>query len=104
MIKLYNPQIIFFMETKLDSNRMEKLHKNDEFVHDIKVMADGTKGCLSLSWKVEIFVKLRSFSSNYIDVEIEGDVDSEKWKMIGFYGSPYMKLHSETWDLLCFLG
>lgn len=37
---------------------------------------------------------------DHIDVEIQENVDGNKWRMIGFYGSPDMRFRSGTWDLL----
>lgn len=38
----------------------------------------------SLGWSMGVSITMRSFSKNHIDVEVTEDVDSEKWRMIGF--------------------
>lgn len=43
---------------------------NGGFVHDIEVAAEGTRVGLSLGWKSEVDIELRSFSKNHINVEI----------------------------------
>ncbi|KAH1091383.1 hypothetical protein J1N35_018640 [Gossypium stocksii] len=40
MLKLYNPQVVFFMEIKLDSGKMEIEHQRGGFVYGIDVHAD----------------------------------------------------------------
>ncbi|MBA0746805.1 hypothetical protein Gogos_009288 [Gossypium gossypioides] len=43
MLRLYNPQIMLFMETKLDQNRTERVQMKGDFVCGIEVVADGSK-------------------------------------------------------------
>ncbi|MFQ6640669.1 hypothetical protein Gotur_014302 [Gossypium turneri] len=60
----------------------------------------GYKGGLSLEWKPNIDVNLKSFSSSHVDVEIKGPEDDTKWQMTGFYGSLDMRNQNESWHLL----
>lgn len=41
---------------------------------------------------------LRSFSSNHIDVEVEELENEVKWRLNGFYGSPYVENKMGSWD------
>ncbi|MBA0628384.1 hypothetical protein Godav_023123 [Gossypium davidsonii] len=47
-LKSHNPHIVFLMETKLDSKRMEKVRKKCGFMNGIDVQAKGSLGGLSL--------------------------------------------------------
>lgn len=49
-------------------------------------------------------VTLRSFSKDFIDVDIQENVGSSIWRWTGFYGSPYIRDRGRTWDLLRTLG
>ncbi|KAK8318426.1 hypothetical protein V6Z12_A13G173700 [Gossypium hirsutum] len=85
MLKLHNPQVVFFMETKLDSVRMERVRRRGKFVHDIDVLAEGTRGGLSLGWKIDI--DLQSYSSIHVDLNIRGPDNCINWRLSWFYGS-----------------
>lgn len=77
-LRAINPRILFLMETKLSSKRMEMVRLKCGFENGIDVRAIGTKGGLSLGWKGNSLVQLKSFSLFHIDVEIHdnecGDV------------------------------
>lgn len=59
------------METKLDGNRMEKVHRSCNFNCGIEVGANGSKGGCCLAWKDDVDVSLCSYSKNLIDVLIK---------------------------------
>lgn len=82
--------MVFFMETKIDEKRMEKVRRGCDFVNGIDVGVEGPRGGLCLAWKGEITISLRSFSRSHIDVMIKEDIVAEEWRFIGFYGSPYV--------------
>ncbi|KAA3484939.1 hypothetical protein EPI10_006990 [Gossypium australe] len=59
---------------------MEKIRRQCGFFNGIDVSTIGTRGGLSLDWRSEVSVVLRSFSNNHIDVNIE---DSEVGQLGG---------------------
>ncbi|KAA3479590.1 reverse transcriptase [Gossypium australe] len=67
-------------------------------------MPIGTQGELSLGWKEEISISLRSFSNNHIDVDIDDFEIRVKWRLTRFYGALETRGREETWDLLKTLG
>lgn len=71
MLKVYHPQIIFFMETKLNVAKMEKVHKRFGFHNDIDVSTYVIRGGLSLGWGIRVSTTLKSISKHQIDVEIQ---------------------------------
>ncbi|KAK5840313.1 hypothetical protein PVK06_009207 [Gossypium arboreum] len=71
MLKLQNPQMVFFMETKICKNQMEKIHRSCGYIHGIEVDPDGTGGGLCLAWKPEVCVMLRQYSKRFIDVVVD---------------------------------
>lgn len=48
MLKLHNLHIVFFIETKLDSIKMERVRRKGGFVHDIDESTEGIMG--DLTW------------------------------------------------------
>ncbi|KAA3483027.1 transcription factor MYB12-like [Gossypium australe] len=79
--------VVFIMETKLDSTRMERVRRRCGFYNGIDVLALDTRSGISLGWKGDLSISLRSYSINHIDVDIEGDGDEPKWRLIGFHGA-----------------
>lgn len=73
-------------------------------MNDIDIEAKGSKGGLSLAWKGELTVVLKSFSKWHIDVMIKEKDAQEAWRFTGFYGSPYSNNKRTSWDLLRKLG
>ncbi|GMI78310.1 hypothetical protein HRI_001500300 [Hibiscus trionum] len=68
-----NPQILFLMETKLDKRRMKKVRRKCGFIFGIDIPSTGTSGELSIGWKPDCDVSLRSYSRSHIDIEIKED-------------------------------
>ncbi|KAA3466915.1 Exo_endo_phos domain-containing protein [Gossypium australe] len=60
----------------------------------------GQKIGLSVGWKGEYVVQLRSFSTNHIDVEILKKESMSTWRLTGFYGAPEEHNQRGTWSLL----
>ncbi|KAA3458727.1 reverse transcriptase [Gossypium australe] len=96
--------MVFFMETKIDGKRMEKIRRRCGFVNGIDVGAEGSRGEICLAWGEEITVSLKTFSKNHINVLIEESNVNEEWRFTGFYGSPYVSNQSASWNLLRTLG
>ncbi|KAK5771324.1 hypothetical protein PVK06_047522 [Gossypium arboreum] len=49
--------------------------------------SSGNKGGLSLEWKENSLVMLKSFSSFHIDVEVNDNKCGEGWRLTKFYGN-----------------
>lgn len=64
------PQVLFLMEIKLNSRRMENVRRKCGFLYGLDVDAVGSRGGLSLCWKQDCSVSLRSYSQNHVDVDI----------------------------------
>ncbi|KAK5845316.1 hypothetical protein PVK06_001487 [Gossypium arboreum] len=88
MVKLHHPQIVFFMETKLDTSSMEGVRRRCGFCYRVDVPADGSQGLLSIGWNGGQLVALKSFSKIHIDVENQEELSS-----VAFYGF--------LWSLRC---
>ncbi|KAA3488820.1 reverse transcriptase [Gossypium australe] len=94
-LKLHNPQVVFFMETKINKFKMEKVRQSCGYQFGIDVEYLGSRGGLSLAWRII----LQNFSHCHIDVIVNED-GGKKWRLTGFYGSPYTNERDEAWNLL----
>ncbi|KAH1107961.1 hypothetical protein J1N35_011729 [Gossypium stocksii] len=65
-----------------------------------EIIRVGTKGGLSLGWKGNFLIQLKSFSSYHIDIEVHNEDCDVVWHFTGFYGNPEERNRSELWDLL----
>ncbi|KAA3455040.1 reverse transcriptase [Gossypium australe] len=92
--------MVFLMETKLDQVRMEGVRRKYGFTNGIDVEAEGSRGGLSLVWKGDIDVTIRSYSKWHIDAIVGGETGQDDWRFAGFYGSPYLKDKNIAWDVL----
>ncbi|MBA0583907.1 hypothetical protein Gorai_014747 [Gossypium raimondii] len=88
VLKKYYPQVVFFMEKKVERTRMERIKKKYGFVNGVDISAQGSRGSLSLSWCSSVNVTVMSFSENHIDVTIDNSDGTIKWRLTGFYGIP----------------
>ncbi|KAA3475780.1 non-ltr retroelement reverse transcriptase [Gossypium australe] len=80
---------------------MEMVRLKLGFSCGIDIGAVGSKGGLSLGWKGNSLVLLRSYSSFHIDDDITDCDYGVTWRLIGFYGNLMESLRSISWDLLC---
>ncbi|GMI77433.1 hypothetical protein HRI_001412600 [Hibiscus trionum] len=91
------------METKLNGRRMERVRRRCGYLFGIDVSAVGSRGGLSLGWKPEVDVTLRSYSQSHIDVVVE-EGEGVRWRFTGFYGNPVENERHASWSLLRELG
>ncbi|KAH1120608.1 hypothetical protein J1N35_003768 [Gossypium stocksii] len=70
------------------------------FENGIDIGAIGTKGGLSLGWKGNELVRLKSYSPYHIDVEINDCDCGDVRRLTGFYGNPDERHRNQSWNLL----
>lgn len=78
---------------------MELIKRSCGFLNGIDVSVIGSKGGLSLGWKEDVKIQLKSFSNSHIDVEVTND-DSTNWHFTGFYDAPIESRRRDLWNLL----
>lgn len=81
------PHILFLMETKVASKRMEKIKRRCRFEHGIDVDAEGTREGLSLGRRERLNLTSKSFSKSHIDVVVDEGNEMVVWRFTGFYGA-----------------
>ncbi|KAA3469681.1 reverse transcriptase [Gossypium australe] len=80
--------------------KMEKVRQRCGYQYGIDVEAMGSRGGLSLAWRGDVNIALQSFSHRHIDVIVEEEDGGKKWRLTGFYGSPYASDREDAWNRL----
>ena len=99
LVKLKGPTVLFLMETKLSSKKMEIIRVKVGFDYAFTVLSVGRSGGLALLWKQEVDVSIRNFSQHHIDAHMESN-QRLCWRLTGFYGQPEHHWRRESWVLL----
>ncbi|KAA3468237.1 reverse transcriptase [Gossypium australe] len=79
---------------------MERVRKSCGFPNGVEVDAEGSKGGLCMAWKENTPISVRSYSRRLIDAFVNDQVLGHKWRLTGFYGSPYAREKEESWQIL----
>jgi hypothetical protein len=99
MKQAYCPEVLFIMETKINHIQMERLRIKLGFSCKLAVDSVGTSGGLGLLWSDSVDIRLLSFSSFHIDVQVIPHRGSP-WRFTGFYGHPEVSQRHHGWLLL----
>ena len=70
MVRRWDPRIVFLLETKLRSRRMERVRDRLGFVNGLIVASRDHSGGLALLWTRKINLNIKSFSNHHIDATI----------------------------------
>ncbi|XP_074369831.1 uncharacterized protein LOC141711338 [Apium graveolens] len=98
--KQIRPSVIFFSETLVKRNKIEKVCKSLGFGEFYSVDAQGHGGGeLALFWKSAGSVVIKSSTQNYIDFEVFNE-QVGRWSYTGFYGYPERCRRAESWNLI----
>jgi exonuclease III len=104
LVKQKRPAMVYLMETKLRSSKMEMIRYKLGFNNMFVVDCVGRSGGMALFWGEEVTVTVKNFSQCHINglVSIPGmDV---QWLFTGFYGHPNPSKRYEAWALLEYLA
>ena len=88
MVRRWNPKVMFLIETKAKTRRMEGIKNRIGLTNGLIVPCVGRKGGLALLWTREIDLEIKCYSLNHIDAVINDAEKSIKWRLTGFYGHP----------------
>lgn len=100
MVKEKKPKMVFVMETKLHSMKLERIHIKAGFGSVFGVDSVGRSGGLALFWADDFSMDIQNYSRRHINVEVRTTVLGPKWKFTGFYGNPEAWKRYESWSLL----
>lgn len=76
---------------------MERVRRSVGFPNGINVTSVGSSGGLTLGWRNNVTISLRSFFAAHIDVLIDDDFDGNRWRYTSFYGAPQEKRREGSW-------
>lgn len=83
---------------------MELVRLKCGFYNGIDIGVVGSKGGLSLGWKGNSLIGLKTYSSYHIDVEVHDNECEVHWRFTGFYGNPDERQKNKSWELMQQLG
>jgi exonuclease III len=104
LVKEKRPSLVFLMETKSQSIRLEKVRVRIGFDNVFVVNSVGKSGGLALLWRNDICVEIQNYSRHHINAVVSMEKTGPPWKFSGFYGHPEADKRSESWSLLRLLG
>ena len=99
MVKMKGPKVLFLLETKLDSGRMEGVIIKLGYDNVFSVPSMGRSGGLALLWKTEAEIIIQNYSQHHIDAHVDSR-QTRCWRLTGFYGRPEQHRQKESWALL----
>nr|GMD95524.1 uncharacterized protein LOC109184723 [Ipomoea batatas] len=94
------PLLLFLMETRANSNKMEIIKNKLGFEGLLTVDSIGLSGGLALLWMHGLDLSIESYLVNHIDANIRLDDSAIVWRFTGFYGCPERNRRRCSWDLL----
>ena len=103
-VQRWNPRLVFLLETKSKSRRMEKIKFKLGFTNGLYVQSRGRSGGLALLWSSDTNLEIKSYSNHHIDAIITEADNGLSWRFTGFYGYLETHLREESWKLLFYLN
>ncbi|KAG6649980.1 hypothetical protein CIPAW_06G011600 [Carya illinoinensis] len=100
LVKTKSPHLVFLLETKCSSEKMETIRVKSGFDNCFAVGNVGRSGGLALMWNSSIEVKVDTFTNWHISVHVKLPNSDKSWLLTGFYGYPNTTKRSETWQIL----
>jgi hypothetical protein len=100
MVKEKRPKVVFLIETKCRSAKMERVRVRIGFEGLFVVDPIGKSGGLALLWRESNTLEIQNYSRWHINAvmkEFEGGVPR---RLTGFYGQPDWTRRKESWALL----
>lgn len=92
---------MFLQETKLVVKRMEHLKFGLGFECCMAVSCEERSGGITLLWKKNIMVTIRSFSKFHVHASVKGEREADDvWILTGIYCHPHFTKRYEMWNLI----
>ncbi|KAA8521722.1 hypothetical protein F0562_012395 [Nyssa sinensis] len=103
LVKREDPTVMFLIETKLLSKKLEHLKFKLGYGHGLFVDCVGRSGGLGLSWKRNVDTSILSYSNNHIDAVVKGYGGIPSWRLTAVYGCPVPAGKQKVWNLIRYL-
>ncbi|KAG2709576.1 hypothetical protein I3760_05G246300 [Carya illinoinensis] len=94
------PNLVFVMETKLLTYKLEQLKYGFGFYSCLSVNCEGHSEGLGLFWICDIDLELVSYSKHHFDAWVNDAVSRIKWRITAVYGHLEITKRYEVWNLL----
>ena len=99
-MRRWDPDVIFLSETKKKIAGMKKVKLKLGFVNGLYVQRQGKGGGLTVFWKMEVNLEIKSYSKFHIDAIVTEEGSGFSWRLTGFYGHPETHRRRESWRFL----
>jgi hypothetical protein len=98
--KEHKPSLIYLIETRAQTNRVESVRRKLKFKNSFVVEPQGLSGGLALLWNKEVTIQILESSPNVIHMAIN-EVSSRVWFDCSFvYGHPIFQQRRFLWNRL----
>ena len=99
LVKTQRPEVLFLMETKLETSSMERFRVSLGFNSVFVVPSLDKSGGLAMFSKDGINLEIKNYTTHHIDCYIRQRNDMG-WRLTGFYGRPEDFRRWESWALM----
>ena len=99
LVSKKDPKMVFLMETKVDTDVIEKISRKIQYKNYFVVPRHNRGGGLALLWKEDFAMKVLTSSDTHIDGVVDQGMD-DAWRFTGFYGEPETANREHSWNLL----
>jgi exonuclease III len=100
LVKEKRPNMVFLMETMLQTAQLERLKFKLGFDCVFVVDSKGKNGGLALFWYEDFHVTIQNFRRHHINAIVLSEEHNSSWLFTGFYGHPKVNKRKESWALL----
>lgn len=94
------PHLVFLIETKCNSDKMERIRIKLGFDYCFSVNCKGRSGGLALLWNSTMGLEIFNYTSFHIPGFVKLSTEETTWFLTRFYGHPNTAKRIATWDLL----
>jgi hypothetical protein len=99
MVREKKPDVVFLVETKQQTHKLEFLKNKLGFDNQFAVDCKGKSGGLMLLWCSSTKLEIQNYSRRHVSAVALGRDGVPLWKMTGFYGHPETARRPEAWSL-----
>ncbi|KAL0437568.1 UNVERIFIED_CONTAM: hypothetical protein Sradi_0464700 [Sesamum radiatum] len=99
MIRSHNPDMVFLIETKCNSQRMDNIKRSIN-MDGLAVNSKSRGGGLALLWRKSLTTTIQSFSQHHIDSSVQESSQPHAWRFTHIYGDPDVMKRKHTWSLI----
>ena len=100
LVRDEGPDVLFLVETKVKSPKLEKLKVGMGFANFFGVDRIGKADSLSIFWKLGFELEIVFSNSHVIAALVYFDPPDNVWLLLAVYGLPYFAKRKKFWSLM----